>query len=56
MDRLKGTCGKCGCDFYIEIKKGAMNSNFTCQRVDNLHGHTKDNSVAFCNYCNCSSK
>ena len=56
MERLRGTCQKCGGDFHIEIKKGALSSNFTCQRVDNEFSHTKDNCVAFCNYCNCSSK
>ena len=56
MERLKGTCQKCGGDFHIEIKKGALSSNFTCQRVDNNFSHTKDNAVAFCCYCNCSSK
>ena len=56
MERLRGTCQKCGGDFHIEIKKGALSSNFTCQRVDNNFSHTKDNAVAFCNYCNCSSK
>ena len=56
LDRLKGTCQKCAVDFYIESKKGALSSNFTCQRVDNDFSHTKDNSVAFCIYCNCSSK
>ena len=45
MDRMRGTCGKCGCDFHIENKKGVMTSNFTCQRVDNNFSHTKDNSV-----------
>ena len=56
MERLKGTCQKCGGDFHIEIKKGALSSNFTCQRVDNNFSHTKDNCVAFCCFCNCSSK
>ena len=56
MERLKGTCQKCGGDFHIEIKKGELSSNFTCQRVDNNFSHTKDNCVAYCNYCNCSSK
>ena len=56
MDRLKGTCQKCGGDFHIEIKKGALSSNFTAQRLCNLHGHTKDNCQSFCVYCNCSSK
>ena len=56
MERLKGTCQTCGGDFHIEIKKGALSSNFTCQRVDNNFSHTKDNCVAYCNYCNCSSK
>ena len=56
MERLKGTCQKCGGDFHIEIKKGALSSNFTCQRVDNNFSHTKDNCVAYCIYCNCSSK
>ena len=56
MDRMRGTCGKCGCDFHIENKKGCLTSNFTCQRVDNNFSHTKDNSVAYCIYCNCSSK
>ena len=56
MDRMRGTCGKCGCDFHIENKKGCLTSNFTCQRVDNNFSHTKDNSVAYCTYCNCSSK
>ena len=26
MDRLNGTCGKCGCDFCFETKKGNINS------------------------------
>ena len=56
MERLKGTCQKCGGDFHIEIKKGTLSSNFTCQRVDNNFSHTKDNCVAYCCYCNCSSK
>ena len=56
MDRLKGTCQKCGGDFHIEIKKGTLTSNFTAQRQDNLFAHTKDNAIAFCCYCNCSSK
>ena len=56
MERLKGTCQKCGGDFHIEIKKGTLSSNFTCQRVDNDFSHTKDNCVAFCCFCNCSSK
>ena len=56
MDRLKGTCQKCGGDFHIEIKKGTLTSNFTAQRQDNLFAHTKDNCQSFCVYCNCSSK
>ena len=56
MDRLTSTCGKCGCDFYFETKKGVITSNFTAQRIDNDHNHSKDNIVAYCNYCNCSSK
>ena len=56
MDRLRGTCGKCGCDFYFESKKGLLSSNFSCQRIDNAWAHTKDNAVAYCVYCNCSSK
>ena len=56
LDRLKGTCQKCGVDFYIEPKNGLLSSNFTCQRVDNNFSHAKDNAVAFCCYCNCSSK
>ena len=36
MDRLKRVLVENAAgDFHIEIKKGAMNSNFTCQRVDN---------------------
>ena len=56
LDRLKGTCQKCAVDFYIEPKNGLLSSNFTCQRVDNNFSHTKDNAVAYCCYCNCSSK
>ena len=56
MDRLQSTCGKCGCDFYFETKKGVVTSNFTAQRIDNDHNHSKDNIVAYCNFCNCSSK
>ena len=56
MDRLNGTCGKCGCDFYFETKKGNINSNFSCQRTDNNFSHTKDNSIAYCVDCNCVSK
>ena len=56
MERLKGSCQKCGGDFHVEIKNGALSSNFTCQRVDNNFSHSKDNCVAYCNYCSCSSK
>ena len=56
LDRLKGTCQKCGVDFYIEPKNGLLSSNFSAQRQDNLHSHTKDNCIPFCVYCNCSSK
>ena len=56
MGRLSGTCGKCGCDFYFETKKGNINSNFSCQRVDNAFAHSKDNIIAFCCWCNCASK
>ena len=56
LDRLKGTCQKCGSDFYIEPKNGLLSSNFTAQRLDNLFAHTKDNCQSFCVYCNCSSK
>ena len=56
MDRLNGTCGKCGCDFYFETKKGVITSNFTAQRCDNAFAHSKDNVIAFCCQCNCASK
>ena len=56
MDRLQSTCGKCGCDFYFETKKGNINSNFSCQRTDNNFSHTKDNCIAYCVDCNCASK
>ena len=56
MDRLQSTCGKCGCGFYFETKKGVITSNFTAQRTDNLYPHSKDNIIAYCNYCNCLSK
>lgn len=56
MDRLQSTCGKCGCDFYFETKKGNINSNFSCQRVDNNFSHSKDNCIAYCVDCNCASK
>ena len=56
LDRLKGTCQKCGGDFHLEIKKGVLSSNFTAQRQDNAFSHTKDNCQSFCVYCNCSSK
>ena len=26
------------------------------QSIAILHGHSKDNAVAYCDYCNCSSK
>ena len=56
MSRLKGCCGKCGCKFEIEREKGQISSNFTAQRLCNLHGHTKDNCDSWCVYCNCSAK
>ena len=56
LDRLKGTCQKCGVDFFIETKNGLLSSNFTGQRQDNAFSHTKDNCQSFCVYCNCSSK
>ena len=56
MSRLKGCCGKCGCKFEIERVKGQISSNFSAQRQDNLHAHTKDNCDSWCVYCNCSAK
>ena len=56
LDRLKGTCQKCGVDFFIETKNGLLSSNFSAQRQDNAFSHTKDNCQSFCVYCNCSSK
>ena len=56
MSRLKGCCGKCGCKFEIEREKGQISSNFSAQRLCNLHSHTKDNCDSWCVYCNCSAK
>ena len=56
MSRLKGCCGQCGCKFEIDRDKGQISSNFTAQRLCNLHGHTKDNCDSWCVYCNWSAK
>ena len=56
LDRMSGCCQKCGGNFEIDDKKGKLSSAFTVQRVDNAYCHSKDNCVAYCRYCNCSSK
>ena len=55
VDNFKNGCGKCGVRFDFDKFNGKMSSNFTAQRLENSIGHTKDNCVSWCRYCNCSA-
>ena len=55
-DRMNSRCNKCGCGFACDIKCGNVVSNLTAQRLNNEMSHVKDNGIAYCHYCNCSSK
>ena len=55
VDNFKNGCGKCGVRFDFDKFNGKMSSNFTAQRLENSIGHTKDNCVSWCRYCNCGA-
>ena len=56
MDRMNGSCLKCGCKFEIVNTNGFIQSNMTAQRADNELAHDKDNCSSWCCYCNCSAR
>ena len=56
LNNIKNNCNYCGCGFHIDINKGGIASNLTCQRVDNELTHTLDNIIPYCVRCNCSCK
>ena len=56
LNNITNSCNYCGCGFTIDINRGGIKSNLTCQRVNNEEAHTLDNIVPYCVRCNCSSK
>ena len=56
LKNITNSCNYCGVGFSLDINKGGIRSNLSCQRVDNSLSHTLDNIVPYCVYCNCSSK
>ena len=56
LGNINNQCNYCGCGFHIDMVKGNVMSNITCQRKDNEMTHTLDNIVPFCCRCNCSCK
>ena len=53
MKAVKKPCSCCGSDFYISCDTGNVNSNITADRIDNSIGHSLDNIVPMCKFCNC---
>ena len=56
LKSITNNCNYCGCGFHIDINRGGIVSNLTCQRVDNSLSHTLDNVIPYCVRCNCSCK
>ena len=56
LKNITNNCNYCGCGFHIDINRGGIVSNLTCQRVDNSLSHTLDNVIPYCVRCNCSCK
>ena len=56
LNNITNSCNYCGCGFTIDINRGGIKSNLTCQRVNNEESHTLDNIVPYCRRCNCSCK
>ena len=45
-------CTRCRCQLEMEIYNGAVKSNITVDRIDNLKAHLKSNCVLMCLDCN----
>eukprot|EP00438_Fugacium_kawagutii_P014503 Skav208988 [mRNA] locus=scaffold395:76378:79443:- [translate_table: standard] len=56
IDNITNNCNYCGCGFTLDMKRGNVMTNLTCQRKDNSLTHTLDNVVAYCRRCNSSCK
>ena len=56
LKNITNSCNYCGCGFSLDINRGGIRSNLTCQRVNNEEAHTLDNIVPYCRICNCSCK
>ena len=56
LKNITNSCNYCGCGFTIDVKRGGIMSNLTCQRVNNEEPHALDNIVPYCVRCNCSCK
>lgn len=56
IDNITNQCNYCGCGFTLDMNKGNVMTNLTCQRVDNEISHTLDNCIAYCKRCNSSCK
>lgn len=56
IDNIKNQCNYCGCGFSLDMRRGSIMTNLTCQRKDNSLTHTLDHVVAYCKRCNSSCK
>ena len=54
LKNITNSCNCCGVGFHLDINRGGIRSNLTCQRVDCSVAHTLDNIVPYCVRCNCS--
>ena len=45
-------CGRCQCQLYCEVHNNNVVCNITAQRLDNSIGHSVDNIIPYCVYCN----
>ena len=45
LKNISNSCNFHGCGFQIDIRRGCIMSNLTCQRVNNEEAHTLDNIV-----------
>ena len=56
MENVTNQCNYCGCGFTLDIKRGSIYTNLTCQRKCNELPHSLENIIPYCRRCNCSCK
>ena len=52
LNNVTKNCNYCGCGFHVDINRGGIMSDLTCQRVYNEEPHI----VPCCRACTCSCK